>query len=94
MNALQWLLIWMLGFCILMSGCATQVKQDQPETTHSSSDESKSIDLEDCILTRAVVTYYLSEGRTYLTDQQHIFCPEEESLQIHPHRLGRNIRRG
>jgi hypothetical protein len=48
----------------------------------STPDQSPQIQTERCITAKAVVSYYLPEGRTYLTDQEHIFCPDTTVMQI------------
>lgn len=35
-----------------------------------------------CIHAQAVVRYFLSDGNQYFTEQQHLFCPSEKTLQI------------
>jgi hypothetical protein len=56
--------------------------QPGQEAGKSASNQSPQIQREQCITAKAVVSYYLPEGRTYLTDQDHLFCPDTGVMQI------------
>ncbi len=65
--------------CVTLAGCGTQTT-DTPTKQPTSSEQ---IDPANCIAAQAVVSCFLEGGRTYITAQQHLFCPEAKSLQIH-----------
>lgn len=77
MKPLCYFLLFDFTLCLFLSGCAQQqetrveLPSIHPEATSDS-----------CISAKAVVTYFLPEGRTYLTDQEHLFCPGSKALQI------------
>ena len=70
---------------LLLPGCTLLKKISSGESAAKPSEKGQQTFSENCIHAHAVVTYYLNSGRTYLTEQQHTFCPESKSLQIRAH---------
>lgn len=83
MNRLNQVFFFTLVGCIVLSGCTRQNKESQAEVSLEKSGPSEETFLTNCIAAQAVVSYFLPKERTYLTDQQHLFCPDSKSLLIH-----------
>jgi hypothetical protein len=63
---------------VFIAGCGQPKRANEklPE------DLDRQVPAEHCITAKSVVSYFLKDGRTYLTDQDHIFCPDTRRLEI------------